>query len=165
VSLLTRVKHELREVGLVTLYFFFCFGIILLLKKLFLAAYEIEYYAISVVIVGALVAGKIVVVLDHTALGTRFAASHRPGVAALLKTLIYLGVTFLLLTGEKVFHAYRESGALGRALEDVWQNRDRNVILAKTICVSLAFVGYHLFRATDRRLGDGTLWRTIWKKL
>ena len=163
-SLLTRVKHELREVGLVTLYFFFCFGIILLLKKLFLAAYEIEYYAISVVIVGALVAGKIVVVLDHTPLGTRFAARHRPGVAALLKSLVYLAVTFLLLTGEKVFHAYRESGALGRAFADVWEHRDRNAILAKTICVGLAFAGYHLFRATDHRLGKGTLWRALWNK-
>ena len=36
-SLLTSVKHELRQVGLVTLYFVACFGIVLTLKKLFFA--------------------------------------------------------------------------------------------------------------------------------
>lgn len=163
-SLLTKAKHELKEVGLVTLYFLLCFSVILTLKKLFLAQYEIEFYAISVVVVGALVAGKVVVILDHTPLGAGFASGHRPGLAALYKALIYLGATILLLGGEKVFHAYRESGALGTAIADVWEHRDRNVILAKALCVGLAFLAYHLFVTTDRRLGKGTLWRTIWSK-
>jgi hypothetical protein len=30
-SLLTTAKHELKEVGLVTIYFLFCFGIVLTL--------------------------------------------------------------------------------------------------------------------------------------
>jgi len=163
-TLLTKVKHELKEIGLVTLYFLFCFGIILTLKKFFLAAYQIEFYAISVVVVGALVAAKVVVILDHTRLGVSFAAGQRPGLAALYKTLIYLAVTILLLGGEKVFHAYRESGALGTALVAVWEHRDRNVIFAKAICVGVAFAGYHLFMGTDHRLGKGTLWRAIWGK-
>ena len=33
-SLATKAKHELKEIGLVALYFLFCFGIILTLKKL-----------------------------------------------------------------------------------------------------------------------------------
>ena len=32
-SLLGVVKHELKQVGLVTLYFLFCFGVTLVLKK------------------------------------------------------------------------------------------------------------------------------------
>lgn len=42
-SLLTAVKHELEQVGLVTLYFLFCFAVVLTLKKLFLAEYQIEF--------------------------------------------------------------------------------------------------------------------------
>jgi hypothetical protein len=163
-TLLTKVKHELKEVGLVTAYFLFCFGIVLTLKKLFLAEHQIEFYAVSVVVIGALVAAKVVLILDHTRLGTSFAAGQRPGLAALYKTLIYLIVTILLLGGEKVFHAYRESGALGSALVEAWEQRDRNVIFAKAICVGVAFAGYHLFVATDGRLGEGTLWRAIWGK-
>ena len=37
-SLLGVVKHELKQVGLVTLYFLFCFDVTLVLKKLFLVA-------------------------------------------------------------------------------------------------------------------------------
>ena len=163
-SLLTKAKHELREVGIATLYFLFCFGVILTLKKLFLAAYQIEFYAVSVVVFAALVAGKVVVVLDHTPLGTRFAAGQRPLVAAIYKTLIYGAATFLFVGGEQVFHAYRQRGALGAAIVDVWEHRNRNSIFAMLICITLTFGAYHLFVAADRRLGKGTLWRAIWSK-
>jgi len=163
-SLLTKVKHELKEVGLVTVYFLFCFGVVLTLKKLFLADYQIEFYAVSVVVFSALLAGKVVVILDHTPLGTRFAAGQRPGLASVYKTLIYGGATFLCIGAEKVFHAYRQTGALGTAIVDVWEHRHRSVILAMVICITLTFGAYHLFVATDRRLGKGTLWRAIWSK-
>jgi hypothetical protein len=88
-SLLTAAKHELRQVGLVTLHFMFCFAVILTLKKLFLAEYQIEFYTLSAVVIGGLVAGKVVVVLDHTPLGTLFDSSERPGLAAVYRTLVY----------------------------------------------------------------------------
>ena len=97
-SLWPRVKHELKEVGLVTLYFFACFVIILTLKKLFLASYEIKFYALSGALVGALIAGKVAVLLDKTRPGTRFDNSQPTGIAAGYKTLIYLAVTLLLLS-------------------------------------------------------------------
>jgi hypothetical protein len=163
-TVLARVKDELRQVGLVTLYFMVCFGIVLTLKKLFLAEYQIEFYALSGVVVSGLVAGKLVVVLDHTPLGHRFAAEHRPGLAALYKTLIYTAVAFVVVTGEKLFHAYREHDGLASAITAIWEKRDGSLILAKVICVGLAFLGYHLFVAADSRLGKGTLWRTLWAR-
>jgi hypothetical protein len=53
-----------------------------------------------------------VVVLDHTPLGHRFAADHRPGLAALYTTIYTLGTlvtlgTFVVVAGERLFHAYR----------------------------------------------------------
>jgi hypothetical protein len=163
-TVLARVKQELRQVGLVTLYFIVCFGVVLTLKKLFLAEHQIEFYALSGVVVGGLVAGKVVVVLDHTPLGHRFAADHRPGLAALYKTIIYTAVAFVVVASEKLFHAYRESDGLASAITTVWENRDRSVIMAKVLCVGLAFLGYHLFVAADSRLGKGTLWRALWAR-
>jgi hypothetical protein len=66
-----------------------------------------------------------------------------------------------VLSLERVFHAYREAGQLGQALTEVWIHRDRNVILAKVICIGLAFAGYHLYAGLDRRLGEGTLRRLV----
>jgi len=159
---MTRVKHELKEVGLVTLYFLICFGLILILKKLFLASYEIQYYALSGAVVGALIAAKIVVILDKTRAGTRFERSQPTGIAAGYKPLMYLAVTLVVLMGERVFHAYRETGTLGKALEEAWGQRDRNVMLAKALCVGLTFAAYNLYAGIDRRLGNGALWRALW---
>jgi len=53
---LSAAKHELRQLGVVTVYFLFCFGMVLTLKKLILAQYDIEFYALSVLVVSALVA-------------------------------------------------------------------------------------------------------------
>jgi hypothetical protein len=51
-----------------------------------------------------------------------------------------------------------------RQIHEVWEHRDRDVIFAKVICVTLSFAGYDLFVATDSRLGKGTLWRAMWAK-
>jgi len=163
-GLLSTVKHEFKEVGLVTLYFLICFGIILTLKKLMLEAYEIEFYAFSSAVIGALIVGKVVVVLDKTKAGTRLDASHSIGGVVLYKTMIYTLWTFLVLWGEKMFHAYRETGALGKAFVDVWAHQDRYVIFAKVLCIGLAFMGYHLFKGIDRRLGEGTLKRLVFNR-
>lgn len=156
-----RLKHELKQIGLVTLYFFFTFGVVLTLKKLLLADYQIQFYAMSAIVIGALVAAKIVVVLDKTRAGTRFDDTHPLWLSVLYKTVVYALATAAVLSVERVFHAYREAGQLGQALNDVWMHRDRNVILAKVICIGLAFAGYHLYAGLDRRLGEGTLRRLV----
>ena len=161
VSLLSRAKHEVKEIGLVTLYFLFCFSVVLMLKKLLLASYDIEVFVLSTVVLSALIVGKVVVVLDKTRAGTRFDTTHSLGVAALYKTLVYIVATFVVLFLEKVVHAYRESGLLGEAILAVWAHRDRNLIFAKVLCVGLAFAGYHLYAGLDRRLGEGTLRRLV----
>ena len=120
----SRLGEESDEAGgLVTLYFMVCFGIVLTLKKLFLPEYQIEFYALSGVIVAGLVAGKFVVVLDHTPLSHRFAADHRSGLTAPYKNFIYTLVAFVVVAGEKLFHAYREYDGLGSAMSAVWENR------------------------------------------
>jgi hypothetical protein len=156
-AILAKLKLEAREVGLVTLYFLLCFGFILTLKKLLLAAYHIEFYALSTAVVGALIVGKIVVVLDKTRAGTRFDRSYSVGAAALYKTMMYSLCTAFVLGSEKLFHAYRESVTLSEAFMDVWMHQDRHIILAKVLCIGLAFMGYHLYAGIDRRLGEGTL--------
>jgi hypothetical protein len=160
-KLLTMLKHEIKEIGLVSLYFFFCFGVILTLKKLFLADYRIEVHILSTAAISALIAAKIVIVLDKTHTGRRFDASYSLGLAALYKTLIYILATFIVLFLEKLFHAYRESGMLTQAISGVWEHRDWNILFAKVLCAGLAFFAYHLCAGLDRHLGEGTLRRLV----
>ena len=163
-GMLSTLKHEVKEIGLVTLYFFSCFGIFLTLKKLMLEAYHIEFYGFSKAVVGALIVAKVVVVLDKTKGGTRLDANHSLGVAALYKTMIYSVVTFVVLLVEELFHTYREDGTLGEALLDLMMHEDHHNIFARVLCMGLAFMGYHLYRGIDRRLGEGSLMRMVLKR-
>ena len=60
-------------------------------------------------VLGALIVGKVVVVLDNTKYGTGVDARYFPGATALYKTMIYSAVTFVVLFAEETFHAYRKS--------------------------------------------------------
>ncbi len=154
---LETLKEELKTAGLATLYFLCCFLLVMVLKKLFLAQYDISFYGLSAAVFGALVVGKVVVVLDKTGAGTRFETHRRPVVSILYKTVVYSAVVLLVVAAEKVFHAYRESHTLGTAVVEVWHGRDRNHMLATVLCIGLAFTAYNLFSAINRRLAKGKL--------
>ena len=158
---LALVKHEIKEVAMVSIYFFFCFVVILVLKKLLLADYKIEVDALSTAAISALIVGKIVIILDKTSAGNRFDATHALGVAALYKTLVYVFATFLVLFLEKLFHAYHENPILLQALNDVWIHRNLNVMLAKILVIGLSFFCFHLYAGLQRILGKGVLQRII----
>lgn len=160
-SLVSKIKHEAREVGWVTLYFFFCFGITLTLKKLLLAGYQVDVQVFSMAAVSALIIAKIVIILDHTAVGNRFDVGHPLWVAVMYKTLVYLGIAFMVFFLEKVFHAYRETGLLNQAVWEVWVHKDWNLMLMKLLCVGLSFLAYNFYAGLDQRLGEGTLRRKI----
>ncbi len=163
-SLLLKIKHEAKEVGWVTLYFFFCFGTMLTFKKLLLAGYQVDVQVVSIAAISALIIAKIVIILDHTAAGNRFDIRQPLWVAALYKTLVYLGIAFMVFFLEKVFHTYRETGLLNQAVSDVWAHKDWNLMLMKLLCVGLTFLAYHLYAGLDKRLGEGMLRRKIFER-
>ena len=106
---------------------------------------------------GAAIVGKVVVVLDKTGAGTRFESGRPPWVGIGYKTIAYSIVVLLVVAAEKVFHAYRETGALAGAVGEVWHGRDRDQILATVVCIALAFTAYNLFSTINRRLANGRL--------
>ncbi|MDH3626756.1 MAG: hypothetical protein OEV00_02690 [Acidobacteriota bacterium] len=161
---LDKIVNEFKLVGLVTLYFAVCFGLVLTLKKLFLAQYSLEFYGVSAAIVGALVVAKVVVLLDHTRIGNRFDRGHALWQGVFYKSLMYTGVALLVVGAERIFHAYRESGNIREAMAQVWQHRDRSVMLATVLCVGLSFAAYNLYSAIDRRLGEGTLRKLLFRR-
>jgi len=160
---LQTLADELRSAGVATLYFLFCFLFVMVLKKLFLAQYDIAFYGLTTAVLGAAVVGKVVVVLDKTGAGTRFEARHPPGLSVLYKTLVYSGVVLLVLLAEQVFHAIGESHTVWNAIAEVWHSRERNQMLATVLCIALSFTGYNLFSSINRGLADGKLASWFWR--
>jgi hypothetical protein len=61
-----KLKHELKAVGIATLYFGLWLGVLLLIKSLVLAEYRIAFHHWSLALVGALVLSKVVLLLANT---------------------------------------------------------------------------------------------------
>ena len=83
------VIHEIKQVCYITLFFLLTFTVFLLMKKAFLAQYEIQYYGFLTVLVSSLVLGKVVIILDALAVTKKY--DHMPNsIMILFRSCIYL---------------------------------------------------------------------------
>ena len=151
-----RIRRELREIGLVTLYFLSCFLIFLSLKKLLLAEYHLEVTILQTAVIGALVVAKVVVLLEKTSFGGRFRSASLFA-HVVWRSLSYTAVVFAVTLAERLFDFYRESSALTEALSRAWEGKDFHHFLAMNLCVGLSFLIYNCFAEIDRHLGEGGL--------
>ena len=148
--------HEIKYTTLVTLYLFFCFAIVLLLKKLFLAQYNIKFYGLSIAVLGALVVGKVLVILEKTRLVNLF-RNRRLYLNVLFKTFLYIFGYFVVTLLERLIHALIDTKNLKLALVAVYESRDMNRFFAIIICLTLTFLVYNIFSELRRYMGRGEL--------
>jgi hypothetical protein len=153
-----KLKDEITAIGIAALYFGFWIGALLLIKSLVLAEYRIAFYGWSVVVVGALILSKVVLVLEHVSLGSWVRA--RPAwVDVVLRTAMYsLGVAVVLVI-EKGFEGRHEHGGFGPAVRYLFQQAEVYHVLANTLCLSVALLGYNALSVVRRHLGKGGLIR------
>jgi hypothetical protein len=153
-----KLKDEIKAVGLAALYFGCWIGALLLLKSLILAEYKIAFHGWSVVVVGALVLSKVVLVLEHVSLGEWVRA--RPAwVDVVLRTVMYtLGVAIVLIL-EKGLEGRHEYGGFGAAVRQLFQQEDVYHLWANTLCLSGALLGYNVLTVVRRHIGNRGLIR------
>ena len=149
-----KLKDEIKEIGIAALFFGCWLGALLLLKWLILEEFQITFHGWSLAVVGALVLSKVVLVLKNVSLGAWVRA--RPAwVEVALRTIIYtLGVAVVLFL-EKGFEGRHEYGGFGPALQQLTQQTDFYHVLANTLCVSGALLGYNMLSVFQRHLGEG----------
>ena len=152
-SIKQKLKDEIRDITIAALYFGCWIGALLLLKVLILAEYKIAFHGWSVVVVGALVLSKVVLVLEHVSLGAWVRA--RPAwVDVVLRTVMYtLGVAIVLVL-EKGFEGRHEYGSFGAAVHQLLQQEDVYHLWANTLCLSGALLGYNALSVVRRHIGN-----------
>jgi hypothetical protein len=153
-----KLKDEMMAIGLAALYFGCWIGVLLLFKSLILAEYKIAFHGWSVVVVGAMVLSKVVLVLEHVSLGAWVRA--RPAwVDVVLRTVMYtIGVAIVLIL-EKRFEGRHEYGGFGAAVRQLFQQEDVYHLWANTLCLSGALLGYNVLAVVRRHLGNRGLIR------
>ena len=153
-----KLAHEFQVVVVTTLYFAVWFGVLLVLKRLYLADYQIRFRGFSLALVSALIVAKVVLLLEHVTLG-QWVRNHAVAVDIILRTLLYtVGVAVVLLL-ERGFETRHEHSGFGGAVVWVFQHRDMHHVWADTITVGCALLGFNALSAVRRHLGEGQLHR------
>jgi len=151
-----KLMIELRELAETGLYFGTWLGVLVVLKKLILDQYQIDFAGFSVAAVGALVLSKVVLILEHVPLG-KWTRDHPAWLDVVLRTALYsVGVLVVLLL-EKGLEGRQEHGGFVPSLISLFDDADLNHVWANTICISGALLGYNALSVIRRYLGEGGL--------
>jgi hypothetical protein len=153
-----KLRHELKALASITLYFAVWFGLVMLLKKLLLAQYDIQFNGMALALLGAVLLAKVVLLMEHVPVDA-WVPNHPAAVAVMLRTLLYGLGLFLALTIEKAFEARHEYGDFARVLTRVYQHPEYPHVLFNTICVGLAILAFNIFSVLRRHFGENGLRR------
>lgn len=153
-----KLRAEVRAVALVTLYFAAWIGTLMVIKVLVLEEYHIQYHGFSLVLVGALVLAKVVLVLEHVSLGAWI--QIRPAwVHVAVRTVLYSFGVLIVLLLEKAFESRHDHGGFLPALASLFQHVDIHHVWVNAIVLSGALLVYNAMEVVRLRLGEGGLSR------
>lgn len=151
-----KLKNELKSVGIATLYFLIWFGFLMLIKVLLLKDYNIEFTSVSMVIVGAVVVAKVILIMEYIPLGP-WVKKQPAYVDLILRTVLYsLGVLVILIL-EKGFEGSSEYGGFISSVIQTFNQADIYHVWVNTIVVFGALLGFNFLTLIRTRLGKGVL--------
>jgi len=155
-----KLKNELKSVGITTLYFLTWFGFLMLIKVLLLKDYDIEFTGVSMVIVGALVVAKVILIMEYIPLGS-WVKKQPAYVDVILRTVLYsLGVLVILII-EKGFEGSSEYGGFISSVIQTFNHTDIYHVWVNTIVVFFALLSFNFLTLIRIRLGKGGLFRML----
>ena len=110
-KIIDRVLKEFYEILPPTIFFFIAFSLIILTKSLILEQYGIEFTNFAAAVIGALIVGKIVLIIDKFSFINMF--PNKPLIHNVLwKTTIYILAALLVRYLEHLFSLYSKADGL-----------------------------------------------------
>ncbi len=153
-----KLKNEFRALGLAGFFFGSWIAVLIVLKELLLAEYNIAFHGWSMALVAVLVLSKVVLVLEHVPLGA-WVRARPTWVDVMARTSLYgLGVLLVLLV-EKAFEGRQEHGGFGASLKSVFQHAEIHHVWVNAICLACALFTFNALSVVRRHLGEGGLRR------
>ncbi len=152
----TWLAREFSEAVPIACFFFVGFVIVLMIVKLSLAQYSIQIPALSRALVGALIAAKVVLILDNTRVARSFRRYPRI-VPVIAKTAVYALCVVLLRMLELALDSARHPTMADSILPDLVHGGSPR-LLAVILGVSAVFAIYFILAEIAEHLGSGVLW-------
>jgi hypothetical protein len=155
-EILKKIFKEIRVIARTAAYFAVVFLLMMVMKKLYLADYNIEFTGVSQAIVGALIMAKVILLMELITFGS-WVQSQPPIVDVTLRTLLYSAGVVAVTVLEKAFEARHEAGSFGQAFSYLFNHRDIYHVWATAIgSVGSIFV-YNAFSVVQRTMGKNGL--------
>lgn len=154
-----KIIKELKSVFLTTMYFFFWFGVLMVIKILLLREYEIEFYGFSKVLIGALILAKVVLILENVPLS--FTKKLPVIVGLLVRTILYSFGVLLVLILEKAFETRNEYGGFWDAVSHVFEGVNIYHFWVNSIVVFGALFFFNFWTILKKRFGDGIIYKVL----
>lgn len=155
-----KIMAEIKSLALAMAFFSVWLGAFILLKKLILAEYEIAYRGLSMMLVGALVLSKVVLILEHVPLGA-WVSRQAAWVDVVLRTALYAFGALVVMALERAFESRHEHGGFVSALGEVTRGVDRHHLLASLLCVTGALLVYNVSSVLRDAFGPGAVVRSL----
>jgi fumarate reductase subunit D len=145
------------------LFFFIPLMLIFVVPKLLALQYEIQCYAFARATIGALVLGKVILLMEMAE--RKSAASRYPrAIVVAFKTVIYAMAVFLFEFGERVARAWYDQGNLHEGLAMVKANANFDHFLALLILVCMIIAMYLAMEEIGHATEEGVLTRLFFKR-
>ncbi len=158
-----KIKSELRAVFFTTLYFFCWFAGLYIIKVLLLEEYNIEFSGLSVILVGALICAKVVLILEYVPIP--FTKTKAAWVEVLIRTFLYLIGVFIVLILEKSFEARHEYGGFIEAFKNLKSLANDYHIYVNAICVFGSLLVFNTWSVFKLKYGKGVFRKVMMTKL
>lgn len=146
------VAREIREVIPPTLFFFVAFGLLLLTQMLVLRDHGIDVWSWGGAVVGALLIGKIMLVVDKLPFVNRY--PHKPLIwNALWKALIYNVAAVILRYIERMIHLWPEQGSFVAANATLIDQASWPHVVLVHMWLAVLLIVYCCLRELVRQIG------------
>ena len=144
-------------------FFFIALMLIFVVVKLLALQYSIHFYAFARAAIGALVLGKVVLLME-IAERKRKASRYPRAIVVAFKTVIYAMAVVLFDFGERIVRAWHESGSLRESVAQVKVHADLDHFLALLILGCMIIAVYLAMEEISHAMGEGALTRLFFKR-
>ena len=158
-----RLKGLFWEMLPPVLFFFIAILLISIVVKLLALQYEIHFYAFARAAIGAVVLGKVVLLMQMAEQKSGVSRHPRATVVA-FKTIIYAAAVFLFEFGERLARAWYAAGGLREGFAMVKANANLDHFLALLILICTIVAMYLAMEEISHAMGEGALTRLFFKR-
>jgi hypothetical protein len=156
------IREEARKTRPIFIFFLVGFLLVLLIVKLTLAQYSIGVSALSRALLGAVMAAKVVLILENTPLARPLGQLPRI-FDIVLKSLLYGAGVILLGFLERIIDCERHTATFLLGLQAAVDSLNLHWLLAVSLGVTIVFAVYFTFCEISKVMGEGALREFFWK--